>query len=47
MIVSLEVHHHLGSESYWQLTRCHLQITSVATEVGFPALYRAIHFGTR
>ena len=46
MIVSLEVHHHLGCESYWQLTRCHLQITSVATEVGFPALYRAMHFRT-
>jgi len=46
MIVSLEVHHHLGSGSYWQLTRCHLQITSVATEVGVPALYRAMHFGT-
>ena len=46
MIVSLEVHHHLGFESYWQLTRCHLQITSVATEVGFPALYRAMHFRT-
>ena len=46
MIVSLEVHHHLGGESYWQLTRCHLQITLVATEVGVPALYRAMHFGT-
>ena len=46
MIVSLKVHHHLGSESYWQLTRCHLLITSVAAEVGSPALYRAIHFGT-
>jgi hypothetical protein len=45
MIVSIEVHHHLGGESYWQLTRCHLQITSVATEVGVPALYRAMHFG--